>query len=119
MNRLFLLVLFLFTVAGCDLFGSDPVRLRIENASSLDFDSVSVGFTSDDVEYGAIEAGQTSGYREFDTAYRYGGVTVEAAGQRYDIVPFDFVGERPLEAGEYTFVLTVVGPDLRLEFRED
>ncbi|MEM1055711.1 MAG: hypothetical protein AAGI52_09290 [Bacteroidota bacterium] len=124
-HSLVALTLFLvagFSSAGCDgldLLDPDPVLLRVQNASTEDFASVAVGFTGDEANYGPVGAGQTSDYAEFETAYRYGGVTVRVGTETYQIIPFDFVGEDPLEAGTYTFVLRIVGSSLRLEFMED
>ncbi|MEM1117878.1 MAG: hypothetical protein AAF845_09690 [Bacteroidota bacterium] len=109
----------LLVISACDTADSGPVFLRVENASALDFSSVAVGFTRDDANFGAVGAGQTSDYHAFETAYRYGGVTAEAGGETYEIIPVDFVGEDPLAAGLYTFVLTVEGSTLELTLEED
>ena len=115
----FALPLFALALAACDSSDPDPVLLRVENASALDFSSVVVGFPEADANYGAVAAGQASDYLEFETAYRYGAITAEAAGETYRLVPFDFVGEEPLAAGRYTYVLTVDGSNIELELETE
>lgn len=114
------LTLFL-VVAGCDSADDAAgVLLRVENATAVDFTSVSVGFTGEATDYGAVRAGRASEYRAFGTAYTYGALAVRAAdGRLYDLVPYDFVGEEPLAPGRYTYRLRVEGGRLLLEFEQD
>ena len=121
MTRAALLALALF-VGACD--GSDPadssaVRLRVENASAVDFSSVVLGLPSETVSYGAVGAGRASDYRDVGAAYRYSAATVEAGGETYQVVPFDYVGETPLAPGRYTYVLGLDGRALTLTLAED
>lgn len=54
-----------------------------------------------------------------ELAYRYARIEVQAGGQPYALNPFDYTGEAPLSAGRYTYVLSVEGPELRLELERD
>ena len=115
-------LLALLLVAGCDSADDTDdagVLLRVENASAVDFSSVSVGFTSEEAAYGAVRAGRASEYRTFGTAYTYGTIAVRTEDEVYNIIPYDFVGEEPLVPGRYTFRLDVEGSRLRLEFEQD
>lgn len=98
---------------------SEDVEIRVRNASTIDFDSVVVGPVRD---YGAIAAGGVSDYRTFDVAYRYAYVRVVTAGETYQIMPIDYVGEEELEGGKYTYELNLTDGhprSLTLRFVED
>lgn len=98
-----------FICVGCGIFGSEDVtRLRIENASDVDFTSVRVSFPEANANYGAIGAGRRSEYRRVDEVYRYGFIEIEANEETYTIQPIDYVGEEPLEPGRYTYHLDIV-----------
>ena len=47
--------------------------------------------------------------------YRYGHVSVSTQTGPLEIFPIDYVGESPLGAGNYTYVLTVSGGRLFTE----
>lgn len=89
----------------------DPndVRIRIRNASDRDFDEVYVVAggqpVTNGVYYGSVDAGDVSEFRAFASAYSYAYVRVTHGGQEYAFVPIDYVGETPLSAGNYTYVL--------------
>jgi hypothetical protein len=98
------------------MFGSeDATRLRIQNASDVNFTSVQVSFPEADASYGAIEAGRRSEYQRVDQAYRYGFIEVEANEETYTIQPIDYVGEEPLEPGQYTYHLDIVDGELVMD----
>lgn len=104
------------TVVGCGIFGSeDTTRLRIENASDVDFASVHVSFPEAEASYGAIASGRKSEYQRVDEAYGYGFVKVEAKEETYTIQPVDYVGAEPLEPGRYTYQLDIVEGELALD----
>jgi hypothetical protein len=94
-------------VAACDnVLSPGEVRIRVENASALDFTSTIVGFPQQTEDYGAVGAGQASEYRTIGQAYRYAYFEVAAGGRRYVLQPIDYVGEELLEEGSYTYQLT-------------
>jgi hypothetical protein len=95
----------------CDpgrLFGGGEVRIRLHNASTVDFASARVGFPDGYEEYGAVEAGRRSEYRSVERAYRYAYVEVQADGRRWVLQPIDYVGEDLLEPGDYAYRLMLV-----------
>lgn len=117
------LLLFAVLLAGCSSVGGDDepdaVLLRLENGSSADFSSALVRFPEAEAGYGALAAGEASDYREFDTAYSFGFVKIEAGGNTYRIQPIDYVGEEPLENGRYTYELSLTDGELEMEFAQD
>lgn len=120
--RLSAALLALFLVAGCGTFTDHDasVFLRVENASAVDFASVSVDFDREEATYGAVRAGGASEYKVFETAHRYGLVVVRTAdGETYGPVIYDFFYPEPLAPGRYTYRLGVGEDGLRLEFEQD
>ena len=93
-------------LAGCDGAETELVLLRVENASAVDFSSVTVAFPGAALSYGAVPAGGASAYREVETAYSYGAVGIQAGGETYTAVPYDYV-------------LGLDGPRILLEMRTD
>lgn len=110
-----------FLLIGCDTLNETPdnALLRVENQSQTNFTNVRVQFMAEPKDYGAVKAGTFSAYRTFETAYRYGLVEAQTADTTYRLQPIDFVGESPLQAGRYTYRLTLEDAQLGLEFVED
>jgi len=99
------------------------VMIRIENIGQEDFINVIVesGLTHD---YGDVLAGQRTEYKAFETAYTYAYIEVQIDSSTYIIKPIDYVGETPLEPGNYTYQLASIGNEetygnLRLTFKKD
>lgn len=110
------LLLPLFLTA-CDS-QTDGVSLRVHNASATDFATVSVSFPTEGTEYSDVEAGGTSDYRSFETAYRYAAIEISASGETFRLQPFDFF-EEPLEPGRYTYVLGIEDGQVLLSIERD
>jgi hypothetical protein len=81
----------------------DRILLRVRNVSSEDFKNVRLY----DQSMGDIDAGQTTFYKEFETAYHIAYVEAEIKGVKTYIVPIDYIGEPPLENGKYTFEIGI------------
>lgn len=117
-----MLLLLMIILASCNITGSDaekgPVSLRIQNTGDIDFQSVRLSFTGQNVNFGKLAAGQISDYQLFEKAYHYGFIEVEAEDTVYSLVPVDYVGESPLKPGQYTYELKIVGNDLVFRFEE-
>ncbi|GAB5418966.1 MAG: hypothetical protein Crog4KO_00530 [Crocinitomicaceae bacterium] len=102
-----------------------PINLRVENISPLNFLSVEINPGSEDHQYGALNAGDTSNYYYFQNGgYHYG--SVEIVTEDYDtfrLTPIDYVGETPLSQGNYTYILNLdtsaIAIPLTLDFRVD
>lgn len=84
----------------------DRIEIRVRNASSADFEHVVVTFPNQHrVDYGRVRAGEVSDYRSVEQAYRYAGIAASAGARELTLAPIDYVGERPLDPGRYTYVL--------------
>ncbi|MXV51104.1 hypothetical protein GS399_09000 [Pedobacter sp. HMF7647] len=98
------------------------INIRIENKSSYQFDNVLVWAGDVKNNYGSIKPGQTSEYKIFNEAYRYAYVKLNVGEKEFILQPIDYVGETPLEAGKYTYQLTVSNYDqsrLNLSYKKD
>lgn len=84
---------------------SPASQIRIRNNTVYPFHRVVVN----DQPYGDIGAGQSSGYHTLPVAYRYARVGLVAGTRVVQLVPDDYVGERPLGHGRFTYVLSMDG----------
>ncbi|MCE7056114.1 hypothetical protein LZF95_15635 [Algoriphagus sp. AGSA1] len=112
MKHLFALFLaFLLTTSCVESPDPEGIMIRLENSSNVEFKEVLVNSGSGNVLFDNIKAGQKSKYKEFESAYRYGFVSLKANGKELRIQPFDYVGETPLEKGYYTYKIGINNSD--------
>ena len=83
--------------------GERHICIRVDNASDFDFESFKVNFSGQMVEFGQVDAGQISAYRKVEVAYRYAATEAFSDERRFILQPIDFVGERTLLPGRYTY----------------
>jgi hypothetical protein len=81
----------------------DGPHIRVENRSNVDFKNVEVN----DSQFGDIKAGAFTSYQTMDIAYKYARVSLSTDSGPLRISPIDYMGERRLDAGNYTYVLTI------------
>ncbi len=100
-------------------------QIRISNRTKLEITNIKVGFPLQTEEYGSIPPGGVTEYRVIRKAYRYAYIEATVDGKPAVIQPIDYVGEKELKAGRYTYVLRVNKnatseyDRLRLECRKD
>ena len=97
--------------------------IRIENTGQEDFKNVSVesGLT---YVYGDVQEGERTEYKAFETTCSYSDIEVIIDSSIYILEPIDFVGETPLEPGNYTYQLASLRAsgiygNLRIPFKKD
>ena len=97
--------------------GAAPLQIRIANRSDHDFQRVRVTFPSETVEYGRVEDGEVTAYRQVKTAYRYALVEVTTDERSITFQPQDYMGEEPLAPGRFTYALRLdpSGENLQIE----
>jgi len=78
-------------------------NIRVRNASAVPLENVVINRVS----YGNIAAGGVTAYHSWGPAYRYAAVHAAVEGQSMDLVPDDYVEEKPLGSGDFTYVLTI------------
>jgi len=109
MKKLLLLVIFVTVLFGCSK-NDDPntseVNIRLSNISEFDFQNIVVNTSTGNVNFENSKAGQMTEYKVFEKAYRYAFIELEIDNETYTIQPIDYVGETPLENGNYTYQIT-------------
>lgn len=100
MKRIFLIFGILLSLfISCSDEENTEANIRIKNTSSENYQNVSVlTFSLEN-----LESGDLSEYRQFERAYRIAMVSLEIDGENFDLQIIDFVGEEPLESGNYTY----------------
>ena len=100
---------------------TDAILIRIKNAGAFDYQNVYVNTTGGENEYGNLQAGQYTEYKEFELAYQYAYIRLEVNGVTIALQPIDYVGEIPLEKGNYTYEVTTDGTreNLGMVFKVD
>lgn len=86
------------------------VHIRLHNTTNVDLEVVTVRFINQTEHYGSIARGGFTDYRAVRGAYRYAQVEARRDGHRFLVQPLDYVGERPLSAGRYTYTLRGLFP---------
>lgn len=83
------------------------IHIRLANKSAYNFTDIQVSNPTDKVSYGNLNAGATSDYIDFETAYSYASVTLKIDDKTYTFQPIDYVSETPLKDGNYTYEINV------------
>ncbi len=114
-----LILLFIFSL-GCTDRDDDVaiVNIRIKNTSAFTFGNVQVG--DEESVHLNVAPGAYSPYLEYEEAYRYNYIRIEANEETYVLQPIDYVGETPLPVGFYTYELFITEEgDVQLTFKVD
>jgi hypothetical protein len=91
---------------GCGIIGPDsPVEVRVRNESDLTFDEGVIYFHMDSITFPGLQPGESTPYKEVERAYDYATAQVVTGADTARLQVIDFVGETPLDGGEYTYVL--------------
>lgn len=96
------------------------VYVRLYNDTGVTVHKVKVGFPEGVVISEATMApGAYSEYVRPEVAYRIASLQATADGHPYRTTPTDYVGEKPLEPGNYTYSIRLVEGAMFLEFGQD
>jgi hypothetical protein len=79
------------------------LKIRLSNISQFEFKNIVVNTTTGNSNFENLSSQQITAYKTFQTAYRYAFVELEIDGNTYTLQPIDYVGETPLENGNYTY----------------
>ena len=103
----FVLALWALIPLGCNPFASDgPVEVRVRNGSDLTFDEGILYVQQDSIAFTSLGPGEETPYQEVSKAYGIATTQVVSGSDTARLQVIDFVGERPLGPGRYTFVLS-------------
>jgi len=100
-------------------------HIRLANRSAVALENVIVRFPSQTESYGTLPPNSATPYREIQQAYSYAYIEATVSGRKAVLQPIDYVGEKLLRGGKYTYALTVneqaeaAFDRLRLEFIRD
>lgn len=83
------------------------------------FDLVVLEFPRDAATFDALGAGSASEYRQVEEAFPYARIEVHVGGDVLVLQPVDWVGEMPLPAGRYSFVVDVDHGHVSFVLRHD
>ncbi len=100
-------MLTVLTLASCSK-NDEAINIRLSNVSIYNFENIVVNTSTNStgiMNYDNLASGQFSEYKEFEIAYRYAYVELTIEGEIYKFQPVDYVGETPLDGGNYTYEL--------------
>tara|TARA_B110000285_G_C14559936_1_gene353017 strand:- start:55 stop:438 length:384 start_codon:yes stop_codon:yes gene_type:complete len=106
MKKILILIISISTLISCssdDDNSTSELNIRLSNISEYDFENIVVNTTTGDTDFENIGPQEMTSYKTFETAYRYAFVELEIDGETYTLQPIDYVGETPLENGNYTY----------------
>jgi hypothetical protein len=96
-------------------------EIRVHNSTGADLVSVRVYVPEprEAVDFGRVARGKYSEYRGVPMAYRFVECEVSGEAGDFSLRPYDFVGEKPLPEGRYTYRLGRVQGALTLDLQAD
>jgi hypothetical protein len=102
--RITLYLLFLI-LSSCGIQDGRPdgVFIRVYNNSDVNFSGVIVQSGNVENGFGTILARSSSEYKEFEYAFKYASVWLQAEGYSFNLNSSIKEGEIPLKAGYYTY----------------
>lgn len=106
-----LMVVMTAGAAGCDnpFWSDSDTRIRLRNASAFELTAVTFAPGAPRLEFPRIAAGAVTPYRTVDGAFRYGYLDVLVDAEHRRLQPTDYVGERVIGGGRFTYVITIEG----------
>ena len=106
MRKLMVLIISVVMLISCskdDVHNPSGLKIRLSNVSPYNYQNIVVNTSTGNVNFENLESGQKTDYKVFEKAYRYSFVELQIADKTYTIQPIDYVGETPLETGNYTY----------------
>jgi len=109
-------IIFSFSCSD-DEISTQLVNVQLSNTSDVIFENT----TFHGVSFGDINPGETTEYQELKNVYENSIVSIIINGNAYGWTPTDFVGETPLNKGNYTveFTFDTLSETLTHEFIKD
>jgi hypothetical protein len=134
-NIYFITLCFLLCIASCikkdvadcnqadiSVLNTDlsKANVRIKNETGIALCQVELTMDTKVAHYGALVHMQTSGYMAYDKIYKFAFVKAYIPNDSLQFQPIDYVGETPLVAGLYSYILKRgSGKNLLIELRKD
>ena len=128
MKKHFVLILAIAILSSCSSDEIAPdntkaqlsnIRIRLSNVSTFNFDNIVINTSTGYTNYGNLDSMAASEYKNFELAYSYASVGLVANGKTYSITATDYVGEKPLNNGDYTYQLNLQDEALTIVLVKD
>ncbi len=106
MKKILIFIISMAAMIACskdDRENPTALKIRLSSVSPYDFQHIVVNTSTGNVNFGSLHSGQETAYQVFEKAYCYAFVELEIDGNTYTLQPIDYVGEIPLENGNYTY----------------
>ena len=95
--------------SGCQMFEDSASVLRVRNAGGAPIMGLVVLFPKNEVAFGDLSAGSTTGYQNAPAGvYGYGAYRFVAEGKTVLQPVIDWVGETPLEGRRFTYSIELI-----------
>lgn len=98
------IILLCLFFSSCD----NKVKIRLKNTSQSTLTNVKISTPSDTYVFDTIRPLEATDYRPFNKAYRYAWLYFICEGDTFEQRPKDYVGEKPLMFGKYTYEISPV-----------
>lgn len=95
------------------------LRIRVQNQGAEVLEDIKVNFHGQLESFGSLQPKAFSEYRKVKASYKYGLSEATVGGRQLKLQPTDFLGEKPLPPGDYTWGLTPEGEALNLVLTKD
>ncbi len=106
MKKIVIVLFTISTILSCANKGNkENINIRLSNVSQFNFKNIIVNTSTGNVSFENIESGEKSEFKPFELAYSYAYIELEIDDVKYTLQPKDYVGEKPLENGNYTYEL--------------
>ncbi len=104
---LFICLVILTYQIACTPDNDKELAIRVENTSIYNYVDVAVEAGGETHHFGNISSKRSSEYQIFNFAYRYAFIELQIEEKIYTLQPIDYVGERKLDPGDYTYEVNV------------
>lgn len=93
---------------------STEVQIRVKNATGNTIYDCTVDPDDHSYNFGEMSNEANSAYHTFPKAYRYAYLKLTMNNKPYTLQPYDYVGEKLLTSGKYTYKITYISASDRL-----
>ncbi|MCB0665840.1 MAG: hypothetical protein KDC80_08470 [Saprospiraceae bacterium] len=103
-STLFYLLITVLWISGphctqTDIVDGPPVEIRVRNISDFNYDELVIW----NIKLGPLKSNETTDYFTRETAYDKATISVQVDSFQFGQTVIDYVGEKPLKKGKYTF----------------
>ena len=107
MKKYLILILAVILISCSSDDENGEINIRLSNVSNHHYENVVVNTSTGRVNYEDLNPGEVSDYKSFEIAYRYAFIELSIDGEVFTLQPIDYVGEKRLEPGNYTYEVGV------------